>query len=57
MLDGGVPELELGAILIALRLKSESLPELLGFYRALNERLFRLRAPAGKAQADRAAEL
>ena len=49
MLDGGVPELELGAILIALRVKSESLPELLGFYNALSERLFRLRAPAGKA--------
>ncbi|MDB5812855.1 MAG: DNA-binding protein YbiB [Betaproteobacteria bacterium] len=50
MLDGGVPDLELGAILIALRVKSESLPELLGFYSALSERLFRLRAPAGKAK-------
>jgi len=50
MLDGGVPELELGAILLALRLKSESLPELLGFYGALNERLCRLHAPPGKAQ-------
>ena len=50
MLDGGVPELELGAILIALRVKSESLPELLGFYSAFSERLFRLRAPAGKAK-------
>lgn len=50
MLDGGVPELELGAILIALRVKSETLPELLGFYSALDERLFRLRAPAGKAK-------
>jgi anthranilate phosphoribosyltransferase len=49
MLDGGVPELELGAILMALRMKSEALPELLGFYDALNERLFRLSAPTGKA--------
>jgi anthranilate phosphoribosyltransferase len=50
ILDGGVLELELGAILLALRVKSESLPELIGFYSALNERLFRLRAPGGKAQ-------
>ena len=50
MLDGGVPELELGAILIALRVKSETLAELLGFYSAVSERLFRLRAPAGKAK-------
>lgn len=50
ILDGGVPELELGAILLALRVKSESLPELIGFYSALNERLFRLRAPVRKAQ-------
>ncbi|MBI4192132.1 MAG: DNA-binding protein YbiB [Betaproteobacteria bacterium] len=50
ILDGGVPELELGAILLALRVKSESLPELIGFYGALDERLFRLRMPAGKAQ-------
>jgi len=50
ILDGGVPELELGAILLALRVKSESLPELIGFYSALNERLFRLRAPIRKAQ-------
>ena len=49
VLDGGVPELELGAVLLALRVKSESLPELLGFCRALEERLSRLRAPAGKA--------
>lgn len=49
MLDGGVPELELGAILLALRVKSESVPELLGFYSALDERLSRLHAPAGRA--------
>ncbi len=50
ILDGGVPELELGAILIALRVKSETLPELLGFSSAVSERLFRLRAPGGKAK-------
>ncbi|MEK7230905.1 MAG: DNA-binding protein YbiB, partial [Pseudomonadota bacterium] len=49
VLDGGVPELELGALLLAMRVKSESLPELLGFYSALDARLSRLRAPAAKA--------
>jgi anthranilate phosphoribosyltransferase len=50
ILDGGVPELELGAILLALRVKSESLSELLGFHRALNERLCRLRVPEAKTK-------
>ena len=45
MLDGGVPELELGAALIALRMKGESLGEMLGFYQALAERVHQLRAP------------
>ena len=45
MLDGGVPELELGAILAALRMKSEGLEELLGFYQALNGRLYHLDQP------------
>lgn len=31
MLDGGVSDLELGAIPVALRVKIESVPELLGF--------------------------
>ena len=31
MLDGGVPDLELGAIAIALRVKGESINEMLGF--------------------------
>lgn len=38
MLDGTVPDLELGAILIALRIKSESDAELRGFQHALNVR-------------------
>jgi anthranilate phosphoribosyltransferase len=45
MLDGGVPDLELAALLVALRLKAESLGELLGFHRAVGERLYRLQAP------------
>lgn len=35
ILQGGVPDLELGAILIALRIKGESDDELLGFCRAM----------------------
>lgn len=47
MLDGGVEELELGALLYALRIKGESLDELLGFQRAIEERHYRLKAPQG----------
>lgn len=47
MLDGGVPELELGAILIALRMKGESDDELLGFYQALTQRIYPLDIPPG----------
>ena len=39
MLDGGVPDLELGAIAIALRVKGETIEEMLGFLAAANERL------------------
>lgn len=46
MLDGGVPDLELGACLTALRMKTGSAAELLGFYRAASERLYALRPPA-----------
>ena len=48
MLDGGVPDLELGALLIALRFKTESLTELLGFHAALDERIVQLKVPAGR---------
>jgi len=48
LLDGGVPDLELGALLTALGLKGESPAELLGFYRAVSERLYSLRAPASR---------
>ncbi|HKY02975.1 MAG TPA: DNA-binding protein YbiB [Burkholderiales bacterium] len=45
MLDGGVPELELGAIALAMRMKTESSAELTGFYAALSGRVHRLTAP------------
>jgi len=48
MLDGGVPELEMGAIAIALRLKGESSEEMIGFMAAANERLYSLRRPQGR---------
>ena len=48
MLDGGVPELELGAITVALRLKGESVEEMLGFLAALNERHYALQRPVGR---------
>ena len=46
MLDGGVPDLEFGALLIALRMKGETLDELLGFEQAVNARLYKLAAPS-----------
>ena len=48
MLDGGVPDLELGAIAIALRMKGETVEEMIGFLAAANERLYALRRPAGR---------
>ena len=46
MLDDGVSDLELGAIVLALRIKSESAAEMLGFYTALSERTYTLATPA-----------
>jgi anthranilate phosphoribosyltransferase len=46
ILDGGVPDLELGALLLALRTKGESASELLGFHAATAERVHRLVPPA-----------
>jgi len=48
MLDGGVPDLELGAVLTALHVKGESSSELLGAHRAVAERLYPLRTPPGR---------
>jgi len=42
MLDGEVPDLELGAISLALRIKGESPGELAGFHRAIAERAQRI---------------
>ncbi len=47
MMDGRVPDLELGAIILSLRIKAESLEELLGFQRALDARTARIQVPAG----------
>lgn len=48
MLDGNVPELELGGILIALRIKGEGEAELHGFYQAMQQRTLRLTPPVNK---------
>ncbi|CND95969.1 DNA-binding protein YbiB [Yersinia nurmii] len=48
MLAGQVPELELGGILIAFRIKGESEAEILGFYQALQQRVMALEAPEGR---------
>jgi anthranilate phosphoribosyltransferase len=47
MLDGRVPPLQLGAIVLAMRIKSESLDELLGFKAAIDARLTHIEAPPG----------
>lgn len=47
MLDGRVPELELGAILLALRIKGESQAELMGFVRAMHARSASVAVPDG----------
>ncbi len=45
MLDDGIADLELGAIVLAMRMKSESASEIMGFYRAMAERAYILNAP------------
>lgn len=47
MLDGVVPDMELGALLIALRIKGESADEVAGFLAAMQVRTASLAAPAG----------
>ncbi len=47
MLDGQVPELELGALLIALRVKGESADEMAGFLAAMQARTAAMAAPPG----------
>jgi anthranilate phosphoribosyltransferase len=48
ILDGGAPELELGAILMALRLKGETATELGAFLNAVEARAYRLERPVGE---------
>ncbi|MCG2576694.1 DNA-binding protein YbiB [Dechloromonas sp. XY25] len=50
MLDGGVPDLELGAIILGLRVKGESLDEMLGFLEATDERTHHLDLPHGRGR-------
>ncbi len=45
MLNGHIPDLEMGALLIAFRIKGESAEEMLGFYRALQQYVCRLQSP------------
>jgi anthranilate phosphoribosyltransferase len=45
ILDGGIPDLELGAVLLALRMKGESQEELSGFLAAVEARVYRLERP------------
>src|SRR5688572_29279607 len=49
MLEGCVPDLQLGGILVALRVKGESLEELAGFMSACEESYEHLPAPAADA--------
>ncbi|MBV8873433.1 MAG: DNA-binding protein YbiB [Metakosakonia sp.] len=48
MLEGDVPDVELGGILIALRIKGEGEAEMLGFYEAMQQRTMRLTPPVAK---------
>src|SRR6478736_422362 len=47
ILDGRVPDMELGAILLSMRIKGESEAELLGFVRAMQARTTAVTVPAG----------
>ena len=48
MLAGEVGELELGGILIAMRIKGEAEEEMLGFYQAMQQQVMCLQAPQGR---------
>jgi len=51
LLDGGVPEMELGALLTAFAMKTITPAELSGFYRAARERINRLSPPSASRHA------
>lgn len=48
ILAGDVPDLQLGALLIAFRIKGEAEEEMLGFYGAMEECVMRLQAPENR---------
>jgi anthranilate phosphoribosyltransferase len=48
ILDGGVPDFEMGAIITALRLKGESLEEMLGFHDAALTRTHLIKNPSSR---------
>lgn len=48
MLNGDVPDLEMGGILIALRIKGEGEAEMRGFYEAMQAQTMRLTPPVAK---------
>ncbi|POP45988.1 DNA-binding protein YbiB [Superficieibacter electus] len=48
MLNGEVDDLEMGGILIALRIKGEGEAEMLGFYQAMQQQVMRLTPPVAK---------
>lgn len=48
MLRGEVPELELGGVLIALRIKGEGEAEMLGFYEAMKQHVIALTPPVNR---------
>ncbi|MXP56116.1 DNA-binding protein YbiB [Pantoea sp. Mhis] len=48
ILDNKIPDLELGSILIALRLKGETIEEISGFYQAMKKQIIQLYPPIGK---------
>lgn len=50
MLDGGVPDLEMGAITLALRMKGESTEEMIAFLAAANSRTHGLQTPHGRVR-------
>lgn len=48
MLDGDVADLEMGAILLSMRIKGEGEAEMLGFYEAMQQKTMSLTPPVGK---------
>lgn len=48
ILAGEMPEMELGVLLIAMRIKAEAPEELLGFYQAMQEQVMALQPPASR---------